>query len=124
MFWTYFQVNVTFVENYSNLLPILKKNILNLSYQHNSIIIEKNINDNLNLQIFKKKFDIIFIDPPYKEKKIIDLLIEIIEFNILSDNGVVILHRHKKEKDKLPEKFNIIEEKNYGVSKIIFGTYI
>ena len=117
-------LNVTFVENYSNVLPILKKNILNLVYQHNSIIIEKNINDNLNLQIFKKKFDIIFIDPPYKEKKIIDLLIEIIEFNILSDSGVVIMHRHKKEKDKLPEKFNIIEEKNYGVSKIIFGTYI
>jgi 16S rRNA (guanine966-N2)-methyltransferase len=117
-------LNVTFVENYNNVLPILRKNILNLAYQNNSIVIEENIIDNLNLHMFKKKFDIIFIDPPYKEKKLTGLLIKIMEFNILSNNGVIILHRHKKEKDKLPEKFNIIEEKSYGVSKIIFGTYI
>ena len=116
-------INVTFVENYNKVLPILRKNILNLSYQEYSIIIEKNIIDDLNLQIFKKKFDVIFIDPPYKEKKLPDLLIKIIEFNILNDDGIIILHRHKKEKDKLPKKFNIIVEKSYGVSKIIFGTY-
>ena len=37
--------NVTFVENYNNVLPILKKNILNLGYQDDTLVVEKNILD-------------------------------------------------------------------------------
>jgi 16S rRNA (guanine966-N2)-methyltransferase len=115
--------NVTFLENYKMVLPILKKNIFNLGYEENSIIIEKNIINNLNYKIFKKKFDIIFLDPPYKEKKISCILNNIIESSILDNKGIIILHRHKKEEDKFPEKFNIIEEKTYGISRVIFGNY-
>jgi len=57
-------INLTFVENYKNVLTILKKNISNLNYQENSTIIEKDIIQNLDYQTFKKKFDIIFLDPP------------------------------------------------------------
>tara|TARA_B100000795_G_scaffold245065_1_gene209971 strand:- start:681 stop:1244 length:564 start_codon:yes stop_codon:yes gene_type:complete len=115
--------NVTFVENYDNVLPILKKNISNLNYHKNSIIIENDIIDKLNFKTFKKRFDFIFMDPPYKENKISSILNNIIEFNILSINGIIIIHRHKKMKDKFPEKFNIIEEKTYGISKVIFGNF-
>ena len=66
--------HVTFVENYLKILPILKKNIIELNYQKNSEIIEKDINKNLNFKIFQNKFDIIFLDPPYKEKKLFEIL--------------------------------------------------
>ena len=115
--------NVTFVENYNNVLPILKKNILDLNYQKNSLVIEKNILNNFNLKNLKTKFDIIFMDPPYKEKKLSIILDNIIENDILNNNGIIIIHRHKKEIDQFPEKFNIIEKKTYGISKIIFGNY-
>ena len=68
-----------------------------------------------------KKFEIIFIDPPYKEKKLVDLLKIIIQLKLLKDNGVIIIHRHKKEEDMFPNEFNIIIKKKYGISKIIFG---
>ena len=115
--------NVTFVENYNNVLSILKKNILDLNYQDNSLVIENNVFNNLNLKNFKIKFDIIFMDPPYKEKKLFIILNNIIENNILNDNGIIIIHRHKKERDQFPKKFNIIEEKTYGISRIIFGNH-
>ena len=115
--------HLTFVENYNVILPVLKKNILNLNYQNNSTIIENNIIDNLNFNIFEKKFDIIFLDPPYKEKKIFSMLNDIIESDILKNDGIIIIHRHKKEDDNFPKKFNIIEKKTYGVSKVIFGNY-
>ena len=51
------------------------------------------------------------------------ILNNIIESNLLNNNGIIILHRHKKEEDEFPEKFNIIERKAYGISKIIFGSY-
>jgi 16S rRNA (guanine966-N2)-methyltransferase len=63
------------------------------------------------------------MDPPYKEKKITTLLNKIIQSDILSNDGIIIIHRHKKETDKFPERFNIIEEKTYGISKVIFGNY-
>ena len=115
--------SLTFVENYNIVLPILKKNILNLNYQENSIIIENNILDNLSFSTFNKKFDVIFIDPPYKEKNLYSIINNIICFDILNYAGIIVIHRHKKENDKLPEKFNVIEEKTYGISKVIFGNY-
>ena len=41
--------------------------------------------------------------------------------NLLDKNGIFIIHRHKKEKDDFSSKFRILREKNYGISKIIFG---
>ena len=113
----------TFVENYKEVLPVLKKNIFNMSYQNISSIIEKNIFDKLNFNNFDKKFDIIFMDPPYKEKKLLFLMDAITELKLLNTDGVIIIHRHKKEVDEFPGKFHIIMKKNYGISKIIFGSY-
>ena len=116
-------LSLTFVENYKEVLPILKKNISNLNFQNNSLVIEKKILDKLNFKNFSKKFDIIFMDPPYKEKNLSKLLSRIIQSNILNQKGIMIIHRHKNENDELPNNFNIIEEKTYGISKIIFGNY-
>ena len=111
---------VIFVENYLNVLKILKRNLNNLKSVSNYEIIEQNIyNDNFKFN-FKNKFDIIFLDPPYKNKNLDKLLIKIKNFKILNKSGIIILHRHKSEQDIFPEKFKIIEEKKYGISKIIF----
>lgn len=114
---------VTFVENYSGVLPILKKNLLNLKNIKNYNIIEKNILKNLNFRNFKKQFDIIFLDPPYKETQLKNLLQFMILYKILKSNGVIIIHRHKKHSNSFPNNFKILEEKKYGISKIFFGTY-
>ena len=47
--------SLTFVENYKDVLPILKKNISNLNYQNSSVVVEDNINNNFNFKNFKKK---------------------------------------------------------------------
>jgi len=116
--------HVTFVENYKKILPILKKNIAQLNYEKNSKIIERDINNNLSFKVFQKNFDIIFLDPPYKERKLFEMIECIFQSDLLKDNGIIIIHRHKNEVDKFPIKFKIIEEKFYGISKVIFGNYI
>ena len=115
--------NVTFVENYKNVLTVLKKNITNLNYLNKSTVIEKNIFNQLNFKNFNDKFDIIFIDPPYKEKFLYELLKKIFLADILNEKGIIIIHRHKKENDDFQELFNVIEKKSYGISKIIFGKF-
>ena len=113
---------VVFVENYSGVLPILKKNLKNLQSIENYLIIEKDI---YNSDIFLKledKFDIIFLDPPYRNKNLDKVLIDIDEQKILKKNGIIIVHRHKNEQDSLQKNFEILDEKKYGISKIIFLT--
>jgi len=115
--------SVTFLENYKNASSILHKNIINLKQQNYSRIIEKDVFAEKTIKSLEDKFEIIFIDPPYKEKKLIDLLNTIYKSKLLNDNGVIIIHRHKKEEDEFPNEFNLIMKKNYGISKIIFGNY-
>ena len=116
--------SVIFVENYSKVLPILKKNIDSLNFEKNSEISEIDLFIESSLKHLGKKFDIIFIDPPYKEKRLPNLLEKLISLDFLEKKGVFIIHRHKKEKDIFPKNFKILKEKLYGISKVIFGVII
>ena len=113
-------LTVTFFENYINALKILKLNISTLNINKKARIIEKNVFDEESLESLNEKFEIIFIDPPFKEKKLNYLLKKIYKLKILRKNGVLIVHRHKKEEDKFPDEFKIIKEKIYGISKLFF----
>ncbi len=110
---------VTFVENYNGVLPILKKNLSNLKLDKKYEIIEQNIFSGLKLA--KSNYDIIFLDPPYKDKNISELIDKIFEINLLSKSGIIITHRNKNVKEKYSKNFHILEEKTYGISKISFG---
>ena len=112
---------VTFVENYSGVLPILKRNLSNLKIEGKYQVINDNILNNINFKKIINKCDIIFLDPPYKEKKLPIIIDQISRDKILSDDGIVIIHRHKKEEDQFTKKFKILVEKKYGISKILFG---
>ena len=114
---------VIFVENYIGVLPILKKNLIYLKKENNYSIIKDNIFNKNFLHNFSKKFDIIFLDPPYKIKNLNEILNKIYKSKLLNKNGIIILHRHKKEEDNFPPNFKIVEKKKYGISKIIFISY-
>ena len=114
---------VTFFENHHPTLKILKKNILNLNCSKNAKIIEKDVfcleKSNINLI----NYEFVFLDPPYKERKI-KLLLEIIKKSkILKRDSIILIHRDKKFIDEFPESFKVIITKNYGRSKILFGKF-
>ena len=111
---------VVFVERYNAVLPILKKNLQSLKLIENFEIIEKDI---YKINFFKSlntKFDVIFMDPPYKDINLNLLLDNIKNGDVLNENGILIVHRHKNAKDLISNKLKVIEEKKYGLSKIIF----
>ena len=112
--------SVVFIENYNGVLPVLKKNLQNLKAIENYKIIEKDIYNGKIFETLDKKFDIVFMDPPYKDKNL-NLLLENLEnIKILNKNAIVVIHRHKNEQDMIPKNFKVIEDKRYGLSKIIF----
>ena len=111
---------VVFAENYNGVLPILKKNLNNLEFVQNFQILEKNIYEKNFFLNLSEKYDLIFLDPPYKDKDLNKILLNIKNSKILNREGIIITHRHKDETDIIPSDIKIIEEKKYGISKINF----
>ena len=111
-----------FVENYNKVLKLLDENIKNLECQNSCLINKLDCFEFIEkLKKNELELDIIFLDPPYREKKINSLIEKILKKKILSKNGIIIIHRHKKDNIKITEKLNILDLRLYGISKIIFA---
>ena len=112
---------VVFFENYQKSIEILIKNIEKLNLSLKSKVINKNAYNLKNSLTNYNNFDLIFIDPPYKEKNINQIIETILKKKILNQNGILIIHRHKKDNINITEKLRIIEDRTYGISRILFG---
>ena len=114
--------SVCFIEKKKDAIEILEKNIEKLKVKNKIKIFFNDIFELVEKQnIFESKFDLIFCDPPFKDTNIEKLIELIFNKNLLNKNGIIILHRNKVIKEKLPNNFKIIDERIYGISKIIFG---
>ena len=80
--------HVTFIENYKPAINILKKNINELDTDNNYDLIEKDIFDEKIYINLNKKYDLIFVDPPYKEIKIEKIFSLIKNFKILKKMAI------------------------------------
>ena len=117
--------SVCFIEKIKDAGKILEKNIEKLKVKKNVDIFFDDVFDlSKKKNIFKSEFDLIFCDPPFKDLNIKKLIQLIYNNNILRKDGIFVLHRHKNTKEKLPSYFKIIDEKIYGISKIMFGKFL
>ncbi|MBK1469088.1 16S rRNA (guanine(966)-N(2))-methyltransferase RsmD [Parvimonas parva] len=109
---------VYFCDLSTDSLKITKQNLEKANFLENSIIINKDYMDSLNYFYDNNlKFDYVFLDPPYKEEYIKKSLDFIWNNNILNDDAVIIV---ETDKDIVIENFEIIKEKKYSKTKVIF----
>ena len=117
--------SVCFVEKRKDAVEILEKNIEKLKLKNKVKIFFNDVFDIIKKKnIFESKFDLIFCDPPFEDRNIEKLIELIFDEKLFSKNGIIILHRNKVVKEKLPNCIKIIEERTYGISKIIFGKFL
>ena len=116
---------VFFVENAAEAIKILKKNVVKLNLNNRTKIFSGDVFQEIKKkEIYESKFNLIFCDPPFKNIDVEKLINSIIEKNLLEKNGVIVLHRNKNSKENFSIKFNIIDERIYGLSKIILGSIL
>ena len=113
---------VTFIEQDSKAVDIIKKNLKKFSIVKRSIIHQNKIEDTL-IKDVTEKFDIFFFDPPFLDTNFIENLRLIKNKKVFSQNHVVIIHRERETNDMLENLLKIIDIKQYGRSKIIFGIF-
>ena len=117
--------SVYFVENDKSAFEILEKNIEKLKVKKKTKTLFDNVFNIFNNQIIlRTKFNLIFCDPPFKDINAGNLIELIFNKKILDKGGIIILHRNKNINEKLPSIFNILDERIYGKSKIIFGNLL
>lgn len=66
-------------------------------------------------------FDIIFLDPPYREHLLEDALSLIAGLGLKKEDGIIVAETGVDvDPDLSPGGFQVIKEKNYGKTKVIF----
>ena len=74
------------------------------------------------LQSCRRKFDLIFLDPPYSGNFLEKAIVFISEIDILSDGGIIICER-PIEKEELPGISNLMRSRDYQYGKILITLY-
>jgi len=115
---------VVFCDHSCEAIKIIKKNIESTKYVEKSTILNKDYMVALK-QISKldKKFDIVFLDPPYKSEFGIKAIEELIKLDLIAEDGIIILETDDEDKKKEIEenkKIKIFDERKYGSVKLIF----
>ena len=117
---------VVFFENDMGAIKNLKKNIKNLNCEDKTLLILDDVLKFLNLKFldfYKKKFDIIFFDPPYRDEKFIEIIKKMKKEDLVNKKHIIILHREKNTEGQIENYLNIVENRIYGRSEIFFGRF-
>ena len=113
---------VTFIEQDLNASIVLKENLNKLSIKNKSEVFNNKIESFLEGDILDK-FHIFFFDPPFIDFNFVENIKLVKKKKIFETNHIVIIHRDKKTEENLENFLKIIETKQYGRSKIIFGVF-
>lgn len=112
-----------FCDNSPEAIKIIKTNIENTRSTEKATVLNKDYLQALKyLSANNKKFDIIYLDPPYKTEFANIAIKEIIDLNLLSKDGIIILETDDIEKEKSiqREKIEIFDKRKYGRAILIF----
>ena len=105
-------------------VKMIKQNLEKTKLKDKAVVINEDYKKALRTLNTNEKFDIIFIDPPYKEDIAVDSIIDIIHESRLKENGIMIIETVEIERDLREinkiENIKIIDQRKYGRASLIF----
>ncbi len=116
--------NAVLCDSSPRAIRIINKNLEDTRLKEKSKVLNKNYLE--TLKIMKKeseKFDIIFLDPPYKSDYIEKSIENIIKYDLLAEDGIIIAEtddENKIEEIKNIKDIEIYDARKYGIVHIIF----
>ncbi|MBP3255957.1 MAG: 16S rRNA (guanine(966)-N(2))-methyltransferase RsmD [Clostridia bacterium] len=102
-------------------INMLKQNIEKTKFQNQCSIVNEDYKKCIDNQ--KMKFDITFIDPPYKYDIGVDAIERILKQNLLSKEGIIVLETDEEDRDIKELKkidLEVYDVRKYGRVKLIF----
>ena len=112
--------NIVYFNDYNKkCINTIKDNLIKFNVINQSILLNYDYRECLNYLYNKKiKFNLIFLDPPYKDLIINEILDTLIKKDLLEDNALIIC-----EMDKIEifnnDKLELFKEKKYGSKYVL-----
>ncbi len=109
-----------FVDSDNKAIQVIKDNLNTLKIDLNAEIYKMDAFKALDMFKTKKyHFDYIFLDPPYKQQKINEILINLVDNQLIIDDGTIIVECLKEDELlKNYKELHLIKEYKYGITKI------
>lgn len=108
----------TMVEKDHMALNVIRENVKSLQ-EKNCEIISGSIFSVMNR--LKEAYDLVYIDPPYKEEKNVELIEKLDQLSLINTNGMVVVESLAQQ--TFPEQIATLskqKEKVYGITKITY----
>jgi 16S rRNA (guanine(966)-N(2))-methyltransferase RsmD len=111
-------------DNSNKAINMIRQNLERTRLQDNAIVINKDYKKCLQeLSNNNVSFDIIFIDPPYKDDIAVDSVKMILSLNLLKKDGIIIIETDEKDReiDNLKNlDIQVYDIRKYGRANLIF----
>lgn len=114
-------MHCTFCDKSFKSIQILKENVKKTRMEEKSTIISKDYKK--CLEDLNQTFNIIFIDPPYKQDIAVDAIKRILNLKLLAEDGIIILETDEEEREleELKEvEVEVYDRRKYGRVKLLF----
>ena len=117
---------VCFIDRDPNAVALLRQNTETCEITERVSIIKWDIVKNLNcLQSIPLRFDLVFMDPPYRQSAISPTLAHLCRSRRLKrDAGLVIEHRMPERLPAIDPPLYLREQRKYGKTLVSFLTYM
>lgn len=115
--------SATFCDNSTDAIKIIKINIKNTRSIEKATVLNKDFAQALEFLANKNSvFDIIYLDPPYKTEFASIAIDKILELNLLSKDGTIILETDDASKIETIKRdgIKIFDKRKYGRALLIF----
>ncbi len=113
--------HATFFDKSPKALQLVKQNIALLDVGNITSASCVNAPD---LPPASRRYDVIFLDPPYKLDVIIDTLSALVQKDYLAVNSIIIVEYSHTNPLVIPDFFDILKQKTFGNSDLCFLEYI
>ena len=111
-------------DNSVKAINMIRQNLEKTRLQENAEVINKDYKKCLQELANKKiEFDIIFIDPPYKDNIAVDSVQMILSLNLLKKDGIIVIETDEKDRevDNLKKlDIQVYDIRKYGRANLIF----
>lgn len=115
-------LSVDFVDCSKESISIIKENLIKLKFEDCTRVIMKDFESAIKEFLSEgKRFDLIFLDPPYKKQFFTKALTMLADNDIVEDDGLIVVESEKDE--NLPQNvlnLNIWKQVIYGGTKLTF----
>lgn len=113
-----------FIDNNPEVIKVLNQNISSLDIKSKSRVVLSDWKKALNnFSKENKKFDLIFIDPPYAYDVYEKILDKVNTLNLLTEEGLLIMEHHNLNLPQECDKLALYKERNYGNKQINIYKY-